>query len=71
MTTTDYLIDTNIYHVDEEIANKAIELKRGMNIKLADAVIAATAILNNLKIATRNVNDFKAIEGLGATNPFD
>jgi len=42
-----------------------------MNIKLADAVIAATAILNNLKIATRNVNDFKAIEGLGATNPFD
>jgi len=65
------LESANIYHVDEEIANKAIELKRGMNIKLADAVIAATAILNNLKIATRNVNDFKAIEGLGATNPFD
>ena len=31
----------NIYPVDEEIANKAIELRRQRNIKLADAVIAA------------------------------
>ena len=31
----------NIYPVDEEIANKAIELRRQRNIKLADAVITA------------------------------
>jgi len=61
----------NIYPVGEEIANKAIELRRERNIKLADAVIAATALLNNLKLATRNVDDFKAIEGLELINPLD
>lgn len=55
----------------QEIANKAIELRRKKNIKLADAVIAATALLNNLKLATRNIADFKAIEGIELINPLD
>ncbi|MEA3361501.1 MAG: type II toxin-antitoxin system VapC family toxin [Thermodesulfobacteriota bacterium] len=61
----------NIYPVDEEVANRAIELKRKVNIKLADAVIGATALINNLKLATRNVADFKKIAGLDVVNPFD
>ncbi len=61
----------NIYFLEESIAEKAIQLKRGMNIKLADAVIAATAILNNLKLATRNVVDFRMIKGLEVINPFE
>ncbi len=61
----------NIYPVDEDIASKAIELRRKVKIRLADAVIAATALLNNLKLVTRNVDDFKAIEGLEVINPFD
>lgn len=62
---------SNVYPVDEDIANKAIELKRKINIRLADAVIAATAIMNNLKLATRNVNDFRAIEEVDVVNPFE
>jgi len=66
------LIDpANIYPVDERIAGKAIELRKNKNIKLADAVIAATAVLNNLTLATRNVDDFKDIEGLKVLNPFN
>jgi hypothetical protein len=61
----------NIYPVDEDIANKAIELRRKSSIKLADAVIAATAIMHNLKLVTRNVDDFKGIEGLEIMNPFE
>jgi len=61
----------NIYHVDDDIANKAIELRRKINIKFADAVIAATALLNNLKLATRNVDDFKAVVGLELFNPLE
>ena len=60
----------NIYPVDEDIAGKAIELRRKVKIGLADAVIAATALLNNLKLVTRNVDDFKAVEGLEVINPF-
>ena len=59
----------NIFPVDEKIANKAIELRRKKAIKLADAVIAATALVNNLKLATRNVDDFKAIAGIEIVNP--
>lgn len=62
---------SNVYSVDEDIANKAIELKRKTNIRLADAVIAATAIIHNLKLATRNVNDFKAIKEVKVVNPFE
>ena len=66
------LIETaTIYPVDESIANKAIDLKREKKIKLADAVIAATALLNNLKLVTRNVDDFKMIEGLEVVNIFE
>jgi len=61
----------NIYAIDDNIANKTIELKRKSRIKLADAVIAATAIIHNLKLATRNVDDFKEIEGLKLINPFE
>lgn len=46
-------------------------MKRRMNIRLADAVIAATAMIHNLKLATRNMDDFNAIKGLEVINPFE
>ena len=61
----------NVYPLDEEVANKAIELKKKVNIKLADAVIGATALVNDLKLATRNVDDFEMLEELDLVNPFD
>lgn len=66
------LLETaTVYTVDENIANKAIDLKKQKKIKLADAIIAATALQNNLKLATRNVDDFKMIEGLEVMNIFN
>lgn len=56
--------------LDNSIADKAIEIKRKANIKLADAVIAATALMNNLSLATRNKEDFKEVEGLEVYTPF-
>lgn len=60
-----------VYPLDEEVADKAIQFKRKVNIKLADAVIGATAFVNGLKLATRNVGDFEMLEGLNLVNPFD
>jgi predicted nucleic acid-binding protein len=66
------LIDSaNVYMLDEDIANKAVELKRSTNIKLADAVIAATALVNNLTLVTRNTDDFKMIDKIKLTNPLE
>ena len=65
------LIDlANVYAVDEDIAEQAIELKRRSKIKLADAVIAATALVNNFKLVTRNMEDYKGVKGLEIFNPF-
>jgi len=61
----------HIYPVEENISNKAIELKRRSPIKLPDSVIAATALLNNLKLATRDSDDFRGIDGLEIINPFE
>ena len=64
------LVDAaNIYYLEEDIASKAIELRRTAKINLADAVIAATAILNNFELATRNINDFKMIKEIKLVNP--
>jgi predicted nucleic acid-binding protein len=55
--------------VDSELADLAIELRRNSNIKLADALIAATALLNDLVLVTGNEDDFKALEELEIYNP--
>jgi toxin FitB len=59
-----------ILPVGDVVADRAIELKRKQNIKLADAIIAATALTNDLQLATRNMMDFKSIEGIQIVNPF-
>lgn len=43
----------------DEIANTVINLRRTSIIKLADAIIAATAEAHNYTLVTRNIEDFK------------
>lgn len=60
----------NVIPVTEEIANVAISLRRQYKVKLADAVIAATAIYFSFTLVTRNERDFKKITKLKIYNPF-
>ena len=57
-------------YIDREIADKVIEIRKKGRIKLPDAIIAATAISNELFLITRNVDDFKKIE-VSISNPFE
>ncbi|HEX8341012.1 MAG TPA: type II toxin-antitoxin system VapC family toxin [Tepidisphaeraceae bacterium] len=57
--------------LNELVIEQAITLKRIVRIDTPDAVIAATALVHRMPLCTRNVNDFKAIEGLSIINPFD
>ncbi len=52
------------------IADQTIQLRKAHRIKLPDAVIAATAIVHQLSIVTRNTSDFSEIVGLNYINPF-
>lgn len=50
--------------VDREIAEEAGRIRRETNIRLPDALIAATARLSKVPVHTRNVNDFKKVPRL-------
>ncbi len=53
----------------QEIFNKAIEVRVLYNLKLGDSIIAATALVHDLILYTRNVSDFNKIAGLKMVNP--
>ncbi|MEO7318064.1 MAG: type II toxin-antitoxin system VapC family toxin [Chthoniobacteraceae bacterium] len=56
--------------VSDAVAEAAILLRQARRMKLGDALIAATALLYELPLVTRNVDDFKHIAGLEIVNPF-
>jgi len=54
---------------DEAVTVKVIELRQTTNIKLPDAIIAATALVNDLVIWTHNTDDFKDVPKLQLFDP--
>lgn len=55
--------------IDTPIINKAIELRQQRKMSAGDAIHAATALLHNLELHTRNTQDFSWINGLKVVNP--
>jgi predicted nucleic acid-binding protein len=66
-----FIAQSTIFKADDEIINKAIEIRKARKIKIPDAIIAATAIANDLILLTRNMADFKNVKGLEAENPWE
>jgi predicted nucleic acid-binding protein len=60
-----------VYNLNEPIVLKAIELRKKYKTKLPDAIIAATALINNLILVSRNVADFRNITDLKIINPYE
>lgn len=61
---------TRVLMLDDDVANCAIALRQSRKIGVADAIIAATALVHGLPLVTRNVRDFDDIPGLTLINPF-
>jgi hypothetical protein len=57
-------------NLNKAIADCCIELRKTYKIKLPDAIIAATALVQEQTIMTRNENDFIKIASLNVFNPF-
>lgn len=58
------------YQLDDTIINRTIKLKRlKPSLRLADSIIAATALIHRLELWTANTKDFERIEGLKIHNP--
>ena len=60
-----------VLEIDDSVVEQPVGLRQQYKIKLADALIAATALVNGLTPITRNTKDFLPIAGLSIINPSD
>ena len=63
-------LDANEFRVDDGIISRAILISRAYNLRAADAIIAATAIENNLHLVTNDAEFNKANKELTEVKPF-
>ena len=66
-----FISDSFIVELDKPVRLKAAEIRSMYKTKLADAAIAASAIVYKHSLITRNVSDFKKIEGLNIIDPWN
>lgn len=54
---------------DQDIFDRAIEIRKKYNLKLGDSLIAATASVHALEVYTRNLSDFEKVKGIKCFSP--
>jgi predicted nucleic acid-binding protein len=65
-----FLDNAYILNLTDAIVEKTIQIRQRHKMKIADAIIAATATENNLTLVTRDIDDFQNIN-LQIYNPFE
>ena len=60
-----------ILPISQLVIEKTVVIRQQKRIGLGDAIIAATAIVYDLTLLTRNYADFKNITQLNVVNPWD
>lgn len=55
--------------VDDAVIAQTIRLRQMRKIKIPDAIIAASALIQGLPLVTNNVSDFQWTEGLNLIDP--
>jgi hypothetical protein len=59
----------NSIPVDDAVIQRAVQLRQIKKISLGDSLIAATALVHEVELVTRNTTDFMGISGLTVVNP--
>jgi predicted nucleic acid-binding protein len=54
---------------DEKVLKQVIYLRKTQNVELPDAIVAATALTNDLTLWTHDTRDFKKITGIQLFDP--
>ena len=65
---SDFMSDVTVLDLSNNVVDVSIGIRKKYKTKLPDAIIAATALVYNLVLITRNISDFKNIEGLQVSN---
>lgn len=62
---------SQILPVSQVVIEQGVKLKQIKKMSLGDAIIAGTALVYDLIVVTRNIDDFRWISELKLLNPFD
>jgi predicted nucleic acid-binding protein len=65
----EFVSNSIILGIDEVIIAETIRIRKSYNLKLPDAVIAATCLVNQLTLIADNDKDFQKVELLNTLNP--
>ena len=65
-----FFTDVLVLEMNNQIVEQTILLRRNTKMKTPDAIIAATALVYDLTLITRNTADFKNIQGLNIIDPY-
>ncbi len=67
----DFFSALPVLPITSEVIDQAIALRQQRRMSLGNATIAATALVNNLPIATHNGSDFRWIPNLVVIDPIN
>lgn len=59
-----FINDALVIELEQAIKLKTADIRKAHRIKLPDAIIAATAMIYDFTLVTRNTDDFKNIQGI-------
>jgi len=65
-----FIANCIVYELDQNIKLKTIGIRKQFKLKLPDAIIAASALVNNHILISRNTSDFNKIAELSILDPF-
>jgi predicted nucleic acid-binding protein len=66
----DFIAVSTVFNLSESIITRSIEIRKTYRLKLPDAIIAATAVVNDLILLTRNKKDFERVTILKSVDPY-
>jgi len=70
-TTEEFIALADVLEINKNIIDKCIALRKTNKIKLPDAIIAATAMVNDMTLISRNISDFGNINDIQVVNPWE
>ncbi len=65
----DFVSASTILGIDENIIGQTIKVRKKYKLKIPDAIIAATAMVNDFTLISDNEKDFGKVHGLHFVNP--
>ena len=70
VTLETFVRNCRIIDLSAAVVQQTIQLRQAHKMKLPDAVIAATALVNDWTLISRNDSDFRKVQALKYINPF-